>query len=65
MAAHTSERTKEMRRRRHRKKKLKKLKVKVEKANSPNEVEAIKEKIRKLTPGAEQIFKNWGIEDRR
>jgi hypothetical protein len=53
------ERVRELRRRRHRKKKLVTLKRQLD--ADPSKTDAIKEKIRRLTPGAEQIFQNWGI----
>lgn len=54
------ERNRELRRRRKRTKKLALLAAKVKKAK-PSDLAAIKEKVRKMTPGAEQIFANWGI----
>ncbi|MEK6237434.1 MAG: hypothetical protein N2C14_22205, partial [Planctomycetales bacterium] len=56
----SSERSKEIKRRRHRRKQLNKLKAKAPKANV-SETEHIKQKVRKLTPGAEQILKNWNL----
>lgn len=56
-----SERSRELKRRRQRKKKLAKLKEKVQKA-SPSEKAHIAEQIRRMTPGAEVIIQNWGLE---
>ena len=58
-----SERKKELRQRRHRKKKLGQLSKRVKKA-TVSEKMAIAEKIRKLTPGAEQIIVALGITER-
>ena len=55
-----SERGKELKRRRHRKAKLKKLHVKLRKSN-PAERAPIAEKVRALTPGAEEVIRNWGL----
>lgn len=52
----------ELRRRRHRRKKLNILERKV-KAAKPSELEPLKNKIRKLTTGADDIFTNWKIAD--
>jgi hypothetical protein len=57
------ERMRELRRRRSRKKKLGILKRKAAKAN-PSEKAAIAMKLRKLTPGAEVIINNLGLEER-
>lgn len=57
-----SERQKEIKRRRHRKKKLAQLHEKVKTAKH-SDVQLIKDKIRKLTPGSEKIFENWGLDD--
>ena len=54
-----SERTRELRRRRKRKEQLSKLKAKFEKKKVSAEV--VEDKVRKLTPGADQILENWGI----
>jgi U3 small nucleolar ribonucleoprotein component len=56
-----TERTRELRRRRHRRKKVTKLLTKAEKAN-PSEKSVIVEKLRKLTPGADVIVANNGLE---
>jgi hypothetical protein len=58
-----SERKKELKRRRHRRKKVKLFGRRLKKA-TVSERAVIAEKVRKLTPGAEQIIDAWGIEDR-
>lgn len=58
-----SERQKEIKRRRHRKEKLAQLKRRAEKA-SASEKAVIAAKIRRLTPGAEEIIARWGLEER-
>ena len=58
------ERHKELRRRRTRKKKLGLLKKKAEKANATEKI-AIAAKLRKMTPGAEILIANWGLEERK
>ena len=50
-----SERRRELRRRRHRKKKVAKIKQRAEKA-SASEKEVLVNKLRNLTPGADQII---------
>jgi hypothetical protein len=57
------ERKKELRRRRHRKKKLSQLANRLKKA-TVSEKTVIAEKIRKLTPGCEQIIETWGLKQR-
>jgi hypothetical protein len=57
------QRHRELRQRRHRKKKMKVLKRKLTKANA-SEKAAIATKIRSLTPGAEVIIANLGLEER-
>ncbi len=57
------ERMREIRRRRSRKKKMAILKKKALKANASEKV-AIAAKIRKLTPGAEVVIANLGLEAR-
>jgi hypothetical protein len=59
-----SDRKQEMKRRRHRKKKLLTFKRKLRKANA-SEKSVIAEKIRKMTPGAEIVIANLGLEDKR
>lgn len=58
------ERQKELRRRRKRKNKLKIIKRKLEKA-TPSEKAVLAGKIRNMTPGAEVIIANWGLEERK
>jgi len=58
-----SERKKELRQRRHRKKKLAHLAQRLKKA-TVSEKTVITEKIRKLTPGCEQILESWGLAQR-
>lgn len=60
----TIERHKELRRRRKRRQKLKIFKRRLEKA-TPSEKSAMAGKIRKMTPGAEIIIANWGLEERK
>jgi hypothetical protein len=55
------ERMKELRQRRHRKKKLAVLARKLKKAKH-SETQFIKEKIRRLTPGADVIIENWKLD---
>lgn len=57
------ERMREIRRRRSRKKKMTLLKKKAAKANASEKV-AIAAKIRRLTPGAEVIIANLGLDAR-
>lgn len=59
-----SDRKQEMKRRRHRKKKILTYKRKLKKATI-SEKTVIAEKIRQLTPGAEVVIANLGIEDKR
>lgn len=54
------ERTRELRRRRHRKAKLINLKKRAEKA-SKSEKAVIATKIRRITPGAEQLIAAWKL----
>jgi hypothetical protein len=58
------ERQKELRRRRKRKQKINILKRKVAKA-TPSEKAVIANKIRNMTPGAEVIIANLGLEERK
>ncbi len=58
-----SERQKEIKRRRHRKLKLSQLQRRVAQA-SASEKAVIAAKIRRLTPGADDIVARWGLEDR-
>lgn len=57
----SNERKKEIKRRRQRKKKMAILARKAEKGSSGDKI-AVAEKLRALTPGAEVIVKNWGLE---
>jgi len=57
------ERKKELRRRRHRLKKLGQLSHRLKKA-TVSEKAVIAEKVRKLTPGCEEILHNWGLQQR-
>lgn len=56
-----SERMKEVKRRRHRRQKLNKLQSRLKKATT-SEKQMIAEKVRNLTPGAEVVLANWGLE---
>lgn len=58
------ERRKELKRRRHRRKKLSQFAKRLEKA-TVSEKQAIAEKVRALTPGAEVVIENWGLEERQ
>ena len=58
------ERQKELRRRRKRKQKINILKRKAAKA-TPSEKAVIANKIRNMTPGAEIIIANMGLEERK
>ena len=58
------ERQKALRQRRHRKKKLKVFKRRVAKATQ-SEKAHIAAKIRRLTPGAEEIIKTLHLEERK
>jgi hypothetical protein len=55
-----SERERELRRRRKRKKKMELIKKRAEKASS-SEKEVLAAKIRRLTPGAEDLIKTMGL----
>ncbi|MCS7237478.1 MAG: hypothetical protein NZ899_04315 [Thermoguttaceae bacterium] len=57
-----SERRKELRRRRHRREKLKQLYRRFLKA-PPSEKQAILDKVRALTPGYLDVYRNWGVLD--
>jgi len=56
-----SERTKEVKRRRHRRVKVGKLKRQYEAADASGKQEVIA-KLTRLTPGADDILSNWGVE---
>ena len=58
------ERHKERRRRRKRKQKMKVFKRKAAKA-TPTEKGVLANKLRNMTPGAEVIIANWGLEERK
>jgi len=57
-----SERTKEIKRRRHRRQKLAKLAERMKSAK-PSQRQQIIEKVRQLTPGADDVLRNWGVEE--
>ena len=57
-----SDRKQEIKRRRHRRKKLLKLSGRLKKATF-SEKQVIAAKIRNLTPGAEVIIENWGLQE--
>ncbi len=59
----SSERQRELRRRRHRRVKIGKLKRRAVNANA-SEKTVIAEKIRRLTPGGDEIVAKLGLEDR-
>lgn len=56
-----SDRAQEIKRRRHRRQKLAKYKARLKKATA-SEKAMIAEKLRQMTPGAEVIIANWGLE---
>jgi hypothetical protein len=55
------ERQKEIRRRRKRRANYSALKSKLEKADSPTK-EKIAQKLRKMTPGADDLIQSWGLD---
>jgi hypothetical protein len=57
-----SDRAQEIKRRRHRRKKLKKLASRLKKA-TVSEKAIIATKLRRMTPGAEIIISNWGLQE--
>lgn len=59
-----SDRKQEIKRRRQRRKKLEVFKRKLKKATT-SEKAVIAEKIRRMTPGAEVVIANLGLEDRK
>ena len=59
-----SERAKEIKRRRHRRRKLEQLGKRLKKA-TVSEKGMIAAKLRNLTPGAEIIIENLGLEERK
>lgn len=58
-----SERRKEIKRRRHRRQKLAKLAKQFEQAK-PSQKQHIIEKVRMLTPGADDVLRNWGVTEK-
>jgi hypothetical protein len=58
-----SQRKREINQRRHRRKKLTKFEQKLAKA-TVSERKVMAQKLRALTPGAERIITNWGLEER-
>lgn len=56
-----SERQKEIRRRRKRRANYADMQKKIEKAD-PSMKEKMAEKLRKMTPGADDLIKAWGLE---
>ena len=58
----SNERRKELKRRRHRKKKMHILRRKLESANTSTKADIV-EKIRSLTPGADHILANLGLDE--
>ncbi len=56
-----SERQKEIRRRRKRRATYADMKPKLEKADAATKAKMC-EKLRKMTPGADALIKNWGLE---
>jgi hypothetical protein len=59
-----SNRMKEVKRRRHRRQKLAKLEVKATKATTSEKL-VMAEKLRKLTPGCEDLIVRMGLEERK
>ncbi|HTU27118.1 MAG TPA: DUF6800 family protein [Pirellulales bacterium] len=57
-----SDRKQEIKRRRHRRKKLAKFASRLKKATI-SEKTAIAAKVRNLTPGAEVVIANWGLQE--
>ncbi len=58
-----SERQKEIKRRRHRRKKIEMFKERLVKA-TVSEKQQIAQKLRELTPGAEDVISQWSLEER-
>lgn len=56
-----SDRHQEIKRRRHRRKKLVKLAKKAKTMNASDKL-LLADKLRNMTPGAEVIIANWGLE---
>ena len=59
-----SNRMKEIKRRRHRRQKLAKLETKLAKATI-SEKQVIADKLRKMTPGCDNLIVRMGLEDRK
>jgi hypothetical protein len=59
-----SNRMKEIKRRRHRRKKLTKFGTKLKKATTSEKL-VMAEKLRKLTPGCNDLIERMGLEDRK
>ena len=59
-----SNRMKEIKRRRHRRQKLAKFQTKVKKATT-SEKHAMAGKLRKMTPGCDDLIARMGLEDRK
>ena len=57
-----SDRAQEIKRRRHRRDKLAKLKKRMVKATVSEKSEIVR-KIRELTPGADVVIGNWGLNE--
>jgi len=56
-----SERQKEIRRRRKRRKNYAKIKAKLPKADAAAKAKIV-EKLKKLSPGADDLIKSWGLQ---
>ena len=59
-----SNRMKEIKRRRHRRQKVAKFQTKLKKATT-SEKQAMAEKLRKMTPGAEALIAKMGLAERK
>jgi hypothetical protein len=59
-----SNRMKEIKRRRHRRQKLAKFEAKLKKATT-SEKHAMAQKLRKLTPGCDDLIVRMGLEERK
>lgn len=59
-----SDRKQEIKRRRHRRKKYATITAKLKKATVSEKV-ILAEKLRKLTPGCEELIGRWGLEEKR
>ena len=58
-----SDRKQEIKRRRHRRKKLEHFKLRLKKATT-SEKGVMAEKLRKMTPGAEEVIEHLGLQPR-